>query len=225
MGRHRILFSGSSGGLIVTKTQSTRILIERIQGGDEAAKNELYDRCFVPVLFLVRVNLGRKLRTKLESWDIAQEALMKSLRDLQKFRYETDDAFRRYLSKKVIEVIRDQADYWSAAKRDVNRERTVYRSSVGDNVVPATEGLIDHRAKHSPSEVLALGDDLNQLAEALDELADEAPEQWELIVQLRLVGRSLGDLAEERSTTKDAIKMKARRGMVRLASIFRRMNS
>ena len=209
----------------MSRSHSTRILIERIQDGDEAAKNELYDRCFVPVLFLVRVNLGRKLRTKLESWDIAQEALMKSLRDLQKFRYETDDAFRRFLSKKVVEVIRDQADYWSAAKRDVSRERSVYRSPHGDGVVAAADGLVDHRRAQSPSEVLCLDDDLNRLAEALDALSEESPEQWEVVVQIKLVGRSLADLAEEQGVTKDAIKMKARRGMVRLASIFRRLNS
>ncbi len=209
----------------MSRNQSTRILIERIQEGDEAARNELYNRCFVPVLFLVRVNLGRKLRAKLESWDVAQEALLKSLRDLEKFRYETNDAFRRYLSRKVVEVIRDQADYWSAAKRDVAREPSVYRTQNDEHVVAATDALVDHRLNISPSETLCLDDDLSVLAEALDELAEQSPEQWNVVVQLKLVGRSLSDLADEYGVTKDAIKMKARRGMVKLTTIFRRMSS
>jgi DNA-directed RNA polymerase specialized sigma24 family protein len=178
------------------------------------------------VLFLVRVNLGRKLRSKVESWDIAQEALMKSLRDLKKFRYESDNAFRRYLSRKVQEVIRDQADYWSAGKRDVNRERDVYRSPVNAaNTVAANEGIADYRNHQSPSELLCLDEDLNCLAEALDELADQAPDQWDVIVQVKLIGRALSDVAAERKTTSDAIKMKVRRGMLKLASIFRHLQS
>lgn len=208
----------------MARTQSTRILIERIQDGDEPARDELYRRCLVPVLFLVRVNLGRKLRTKVESWDIAQEALMKSLRDLKKFRYETDDAFRRYLSRKVNEVIRDQADYWSAGKRDVSLERTVYHATYDqNNAIAATDGLADYRSRHSPSELMCLDEDLSLLAEALDELAEEAPEQWDVIVQVKLIGRTLDDVAKERNLTKDAVKMKVRRGTLKLAGIFRRL--
>ncbi|MCA9216221.1 MAG: hypothetical protein KDB27_24300, partial [Planctomycetales bacterium] len=113
----------------------------------------------------------------------------------------------------------------SAAKRDVNRERSVYRTQNSDRYVSATDGLIDHRRNNSPSEMLCLDDDLSLLAEALDELAQQSPDQWDVVVQLKLVGRSLADLAEEHGVTKDAIKMKARRGMVKLATIFRRMSN
>jgi len=104
---------------------STKVLIERVQQGDTDARNELFRRYQLPVLFLVRLNLGRRLRQKVESWDLVQETLIKSLNDLQTFRFEKDNAFKRYLTVKVQQVIRDHADYWNAAKRDPACERPI----------------------------------------------------------------------------------------------------
>jgi RNA polymerase sigma factor (sigma-70 family) len=177
----------------------------------------------LPVLFLVRVNLGRRLRTKLESWDIVQEALLKSLSDLDSFKYEREDAFRRYLSSKVNQVIRDHADYWSAARRDPSREEPLYfQTGAGSS---ACDGIADFRQTKTPSEIVCLDEDLTQLAEALDELADEAPDVWDVIVAVKVVGRGIREFAEEKGISYDAAKMRLRRGMVKLARIFRKLNN
>lgn len=203
----------------MNETLSTRILIERIQGGDDTAKDELYSRFQLPVLFLVRVNLGRRLRSKLDSWDIVQETLVKSLSELENFRYEHDDAFRRFLSKKVSQVIRDHADFWSAAKRDPSREDAGFKNRDNENATPE---IVDYRQNKSPSELLALDEDLSQLAEALDELSESSPDVWEVIVAVKIVGRSLRDVAEEHNSTPDAIKMKLRRGLLKLTKLIRK---
>lgn len=207
----------------MNESQSTRILIERIQEGDGKAKDELYQRLQLPVLFLVRVNLGRRLRSKVESWDIVQEALMRSLNDLANFRYERDDAFRRYLRRKVEHVIRDQADFWSAQKRDARREVSMQRQNKrgSSDVIE----LPEPRPAATPSEKLVLDENLSRLAEAMDQLAEEAPETWEIVVSVKVVGSSLREVAAERETTSDAIKMKLRRGMSKLASIYRKIES
>ena len=107
----RVNNHGIRGSALIDQ-DSTRVLIERVQRGDDGARNELYRRYQLPVLFLVRVNLGRKLRQKVESWDLVQETLLKSLNDLDSFRFDRDNAFKRYLSVKVQQVIRDHADYF-----------------------------------------------------------------------------------------------------------------
>lgn len=203
----------------VTETHSTRILIQRIQGGDQQARELLYERCLLPVLFLVRINLGRKLRSKVESWDLAQEALLRSLADLDKFRYESSGAFRRFLSVKVEQVIRDHADYWSAAKRNPSREETAEDSDSYRSV----EHLVDHRNPNSPSQQLRLSEELSQLAEAMDLLAEQSVDDWEMIVAIQLVGSSTKEVAEAMNLSADTVRMRSKRAMVRLAGIFRRL--
>lgn len=196
---------------------STQVLIERVQQGDLCARELLFERCLLPVLFLVRVNLGRKLRTKLESWDIVQETLLRTLNDLEGFRPEHSGAFRGYLAKKVEQVIHDQVDYWSAAKRDPNRE-----VSAGPSSRRLVDQMIDPRQSDSPCHRLALNEDLLHLAEAMDELSATSPDDWETIVCLKLLGNSLREVAETRGTTLDAVKMKQRRAMLKLAKLHRR---
>ena len=60
------------------------------------------------------------------------------------------------------------------------------------------------------------------MAEALDELSETSPDAWEAIVATKIVGRSLCDVAEEHNSTTDAIKMKLRRGMLKLTKIIRK---
>ena len=200
----------------VTDSLPTQVLIERVQQGDLVAREMLYDRCLLPVLFLVRVNLGRKLRTKVESWDIVQETLLRSLRDLDGFRPEHSGAFHRYLAKKVDQVILDQVDYWTAAKRTVDREESLDAATM-----PVAERVLDNRQRHSPSERLILNEDLNHLAAAMDELAETAPDDWDVIVAIKLLGGSLRDVADSRGTSIEAVKMKQRRAMLKLTKIFR----
>ncbi|MCA9149819.1 MAG: sigma-70 family RNA polymerase sigma factor [Planctomycetales bacterium] len=198
-------------------SNSTQVLIERVQQGDLSARELLYDRCMLPVLFLVRVSLGRKLRSKVESWDIVQETLLRSLRDLDDFRPEHSGAFHRYLAKKVDQVILDHVDYWSAAKRSMDREERL-----DESVAPTDDRLPPRQtASQSPSDQLILNEDLNHLAEAMDELAETSPDDWDVIVAIKLLGGSLRDVAHSRGTSPDAVKMKQRRAMLKLAKIFR----
>ena len=70
---------------------STRQLVERYKSGDAAAGNDLFGRYLPRLIYLVRVSLGAKLRRKVESGDIAQEALLKSLRGLHSFKWQGDN--------------------------------------------------------------------------------------------------------------------------------------
>ncbi len=90
--QHQTALSALSGN--PPADDATRVLLERIRQGDEEARNDLFRRYLLPVLFLVRINLGRGLRIKVESWDIVQEVFIKCLRGLDSFHYEHDGAFR-----------------------------------------------------------------------------------------------------------------------------------
>jgi DNA-directed RNA polymerase specialized sigma24 family protein len=65
------------------ETLTTQILIERAQGGDRAALNELCARYQDRVLAAVRLRMGAKLRRKVGSSDIVQNVLMGAFCDLK----------------------------------------------------------------------------------------------------------------------------------------------
>ncbi len=195
---------------------STEILIQRVGDGDLAALEALYDRYQTRVLAAVRIRLGAKLRQKVESWDIVQNVMMAALRKVESFDFRSEGAFLKYLNKLVENRIRDEADRWQAQKRDLNRE-------VGLNVPRSPESsiLLDIQAGSgvpTPSKIAAFHEDLEQLELAMDRLPEESRE---LLVAVKIEGRSLGELAEESDKSTDAVRMQVNRAMARLTESFR----
>ena len=77
---------------------STRVLLEQHRAGDAAALNELYGRYTTRVLAVVRARLGAELRQRVQSLDIVQEAMLDSLKNLEKFDYASEGAFLKWLT-------------------------------------------------------------------------------------------------------------------------------
>ena len=77
---------------------ATRVLLEQHRAGDAAALNELYGRYTTRVLAVVRARLGAELRQRVQSLDIVQEAMLDSLKNLEKFDYASEGAFLKWLT-------------------------------------------------------------------------------------------------------------------------------
>ena len=116
--------------------------------------NELYNRYLMRVLAAVRARLGAELRGKLESWDVVQDALLASLKNVQAFNQTSEGAFLNWLAKVVENRIRDQLDYFRAEKRDHRLETPL--------AAPRSEGssapldIPERRCALRPSQVLML---------------------------------------------------------------------
>jgi RNA polymerase sigma factor (sigma-70 family) len=197
---------------------TTQQLIGDAQRGNSDARDELYRRYALRVLFLVRVRMGPKLRLKEESGDMAQEALLKSLAGLDRFVYASDGAFIGFLAKKVEEVIRDKADYWEAQGRNPNREFPLDFSRSSGGQLPLNGMKV--RGGANPRDIVARNEELDRLSRALDALREESPEYWELVVAINLEGRSFAEIAAERGITPDAVKQKSYRAKAALVRIF-----
>ena len=89
-----------------------KILLTRAQEGDREAADELIRSYSNEVMQIIRAQLGRKLRGKLESMDIYQTAMKSAYRNLDKFRGNTPGAFMEWLSKILINDIKDKAGYF-----------------------------------------------------------------------------------------------------------------
>jgi RNA polymerase sigma-70 factor (ECF subfamily) len=198
---------------------ATQALLQRVQAGDAAAVNELYDRYLMRVLAAVRARLGAELRSKVESWDVVQDALIASLKNVQSFQQSSEGAFLNWLAKIVENRIRDQLDYFRAEKRDHRLETPIAEKRSGESSIPLD--LPEKRALPTPSEVLMLNEDLARLERAMDKLPDDARD---LIVAVKIEGRTYDEIGKAAGKSADAVRMQVKRALAALTSAFRTLD-
>jgi len=119
-------------------------LLGRIQDGDAEAWTDLYRRYHDELLFVVRMNLGRRLRGVLESEDVLQSVALEAFRALDRegdggFEHRGGGSLRSFLHRLVLNKIRDRADTHGAAKRKgaVPLTDTLLGGLAGDDAPPA----------------------------------------------------------------------------------------
>jgi RNA polymerase sigma-70 factor, ECF subfamily len=195
---------------------STQALLQRVQTGDKQALNDLYNRYLMRVLAAVRARLGAELRGKLESWDIVQDALLASLKNVQSFDQTSEGAFLNWLAKVVENRIRDQMDHFRAAKRDHRLEKALAGPRSAESSAPLD--IPENNGQPTPSQVLILSEDLARLEKAMDQLPEESRE---LIVAVKIEGRTYDEIAQDLGKSPDAVRMQAKRALLALTNAFR----
>jgi RNA polymerase sigma-70 factor (ECF subfamily) len=103
--------------LITVMEPSTKILWERARAGDREAYDRLFSLHADRALLFIRARLGPKLREKVESGDVLQEAYLAAHEAFASFEYADDGAFLRWLCRIIENRIRDFRDYFEARKR------------------------------------------------------------------------------------------------------------
>lgn len=202
----------------MSEQNSTQALLLRAQNGEGQALSELYDRYQMRVLAAVRARLGAKLRGKLESWDVVQEVFLASLKNVQSFKPTSEGAFLNWLAKIVENRIRDRLDYFDADKRAPERETPLSGLRSAESSFPLD--IPDRSSAPTPSQVLILNEDLARLEEVMDRLPEE---QREMIVAVKIEGRSYDEIARVIGKSPDAVRMQVNRAMRALASAFREL--
>src|SRR6188474_1110024 len=94
----------------------TRALYDQARRGSPEDLNAFYERCARKLLPLIRLRLGRTLRREMESRDILQAVLCKSLGRLDNVKEPA--AVMAWLARIAENEIRDQADYYKRQRRD-----------------------------------------------------------------------------------------------------------
>ncbi len=92
-------------------------LVARLQRGDRDAWSELYGRYHDQLLLTIRLQLGRGLRSHLQSEDILQSVALEAFLELGAFEYRGAQSLDRFLRQLVLNKIRDRADTFGAQKR------------------------------------------------------------------------------------------------------------
>ena len=196
-------------------TNKTQQLVALAKGGDDAALNRLCEVYGERVRWIVRLRMGKELRSKLESMDVVQDVLVAALKDLGDFTYRDDGDFLRWLSRIAENRLRDNVDRLHARKRDIRRE--VRPDKHGSSSGAGSLGVRGPVEVTTPSMVMSRREELNELAKAMDELK---PEYKEVIVLTKIEGLSYQEIAGRLGKSDEAVRKLVSRGMSVLTSVF-----
>ena len=199
----------------LTVNDKTQHLVMLAQDGDESALNQLCKVYGTRVLWIIRLRMGRELRSKLESMDLVQDVLMSALKDLGTFKYKTEGDFLRWLSRIAENRLRNQLQRLHANKRDIRKEVQLngYRPTVEDSFVAALDAV----DTTTPSAIMSKREELDKLAKAIDELK---PEYRQVIVLTKIEGLSYKEIGERLGKSSEAVRKLVSRALEELISIF-----
>jgi RNA polymerase sigma-70 factor (ECF subfamily) len=198
-----------------TVAQKTQHLVSLAQNGDALAVDQLCRVYFARVHWLVRLRMGRELRSKLESMDLVQDALFAAVKDLGQFTYRNEGDFLRWLSRIVENRLRGQIQRLHADKRDIRREVRLKQPGLNTNESAAVAWkAVDHT---TPSVILSKQEDLARLDQAISVLN---PEYRELILLTKIEGLSYRDIAERTGKSSEAVRKQVARALEALVDVY-----
>ncbi|MFQ6035440.1 MAG: sigma-70 family RNA polymerase sigma factor [Sedimentisphaerales bacterium] len=201
-----------------TVNPKTQHLVTLAKDGDESALNQLCKVYGDRVLWIVRLRMGKELRSKLESMDLVQDTLVSALRDLGDFTYKSEGDFLRWLSRIAENTLRDYVDRLHANKRDIRKQvRLDTREQATKNGFAGLARPVDGT---TPSVIMSKKEELDRLEKAMDELR---PEHREVIVLTKIEGLSYQQVGDKIGKSSDAVRMLVARAMAALAKAFERI--
>lgn len=195
----------------------TAKLVARAKAGDAGALNELFQRYHRMMVEVARRKIGPRLRLKEEPDDLAQTTFREAARDFPNYEYRGEASLVRWFLQILQNKIRDKAEFYSAGKRDLGRERSMD--------APVSTGEGEKRTVEPESLDLSVtmkvsrDESLGVLRKALEELS---PEHRQAITLVFFEGRQLREAGEIMGgRTEDAVRMLLRRAEQRLGEILK----
>jgi len=197
---------------LIDKTQQ---LLALAKDGNESAISQLWKVYGARVHWIMRLRMGRELRSKLESMDLAQDALVSTLEGLRNFTYKNEGDFLRWLSTIAENRLRDNLDKLHADKRDIRKEVQLgpYGPTTSSEAISAPEPI----QATTPSVILSNKEDISKLEDAIDQLK---PEYRDAIILAKLDGLSYKEMAERLGKSNEAARKLVSRAMAALTSVF-----
>jgi RNA polymerase sigma-70 factor (ECF subfamily) len=179
----------------------SRELLDRAKSGSADALNQLYERCSGRLLAFIRLRLGRDLRSRLESRDILQATLLKSLEHMGDLKADETRSVMAWLARIAEHEIRDCADFHHRQRRDAAQETALD----DDAPLPAL-------TRSALSRVI-LGQQAERLEEALESLS---PAHREIILLRKFEELSFAEIGQRLGKSEDACRMLLARAMTAL---------
>ena len=179
----------------------SRELLHQAKAGSPEALNQLYERCAGRLLAFIRLRLGRDLRGRLESRDILQATLLKSLEHVADLKADETRSVMAWLARIAEHEIRDCADFHHRQRRDAAREMPL------ENEAP-----LPALTRSALSRVI-LGERAERLEAALESLS---PAHREVILLRKFEELSFAEIGRRLEKSEDASRMLLARAMTAL---------
>ena len=169
--------------------------------------DRLLERCRAYLHLLARVQLGPRLRGKLDPSDVVQQTLLEAYQKRAQFRGSTEGEWLAWLRRALAHNLADALRAFGQEKRDVARERSL---EAAVEVSSQQLGAWLAADQSSPSEQAQRHERAARLAEALAELP---PDNREALVLHYFEDRSLADIATHLGRTPAAVAGLLKRGL------------
>ena len=189
-------------------------LVASAQGGDVDSLNELFQRYHQTMVDMARRKLGPRLRLKEDPDDLAQTTFREAARDFHGYSYQGEGSLLRWLIQILQNKIRDKAEFYSAGKRDLSRERAM-ETKKGEE-----ERTLEFLSEDlSVTQFVQRDEQVEHLRDSLTELSAEHRQAITLVffegLTLRQAGERMGGKSE------DAVRMMLRRAEGKLGDRLR----
>jgi len=194
------------------KTQS---LVTLAKEGDKLAIEQLCRIYGERVRRIIRLRIDRKLRSKIDSVDVVQDALILAMGGLKDFTYKNEGDFLRWLSKIAENKLHDILDKFYTEKRDIRRE--IPFKKVENNTEEGSFVAVEPLDTTTPSVLLFRKEQLDRLERAIDDLK---PDYREVIYLSRIERLSNAEIAEKLGKSKGAVVMMLSRALVALTVAY-----
>jgi len=163
---------------------------------------------------LARLQLGPRLRSKLDSSDVVQQTLIRAHAKVDQFRGRTEAELEAWLRPILAQQLANAARHYAAGVRDVALERSLEAELQGSSA--RLEGWLAAN-QASPSEQAEHNEQLRLLARALDQLPDDQQEAVEL---RHLHGLSLAEVGAAMNRSAQAAAGLVKRGTLALRQLM-----
>jgi len=190
-------------------------LVTLAKEGDQPAIEQLCRVYGERVRRIIRLRIDSKLRPKIDSVDVVQDALVLALDGLKDFTYRDEGDFLRWLSKIAENKLRDILDKFHAEKRDIRREIPFKRERTNAN--GDSLGIAGPLQTTTPSVLLVRKEQLDRLERAIDDLKAE---YREVIFLSRIERLSHEEIAVKLGKTKGAVAMLLSRALIALTAAY-----
>lgn len=185
--------------------EDTVHLLKRWNAGDQSAMHRLIERHLPRLRSHVQQRLGDKLRRKVDSGDVVQEAMLQFLCYSPRFQVENGKQFQGLMRRIVENVLRDQHDWYARKRRAMDRECPLPASSVLH--------LGTTRSVMRPSEAAEQNEKKALVRLSLELLRDI---DREIIILREYDGLPFPEISERLGIKETAVRMRLSRALSRL---------